>query len=240
MKPKTWTHPKFALLQRRLSIGPALAAGILEGVWHLAATFDPEHGRLPYTDDELAAWLGVDLAADELLAALVDGRWLDHDEQGLLVHDWDDHKPGYIRDAERKRAWRSGTRPDGPKVSRDCPVTVQDNPRAADHSDSDSDSELRRGRGKAHAAACFTPPTVAEIQEYATVEGLDIGAQTWWDHYQANGWKVGRNAMKDWKAAVRRAAREGWTLKSANGQPFDQYEADRRKRFARTKKILES
>ena len=25
----------------------------------------------------------------------------------------------------------------------------------------------------------------------------------WFDYYTANGWKVGKNAMKDWRAAVR-------------------------------------
>ena len=142
MKPRTWTHPKFSLLQRRLSICPALAAGILEGIWHLAATFDPEDGRLPYTDDELAAWLGVDLAADELMAALVDLRWIDDTDGGLRVHDWEDHKPGYIREAERKRQYRNKS-----QMSQDCPGLSRDNParsrqgaHAADHSDSDSDS----------------------------------------------------------------------------------------------------
>jgi len=29
------------------------------------------------------------------------------------------------------------------------------------------------------------------------------------DHYESNGWKVGRNPMKDWKAAVRTWERNG-------------------------------
>jgi len=28
-------------------------------------------------------------------------------------------------------------------------------------------------------------------------------AENWLNHYEANGWKVGKNAMKDWKASVR-------------------------------------
>ena len=30
-----------------------------------------------------------------------------------------------------------------------------------------------------------------------------MDAQRFVDHYTANGWKVGKNSMKDWKAAVR-------------------------------------
>jgi hypothetical protein len=25
----------------------------------------------------------------------------------------------------------------------------------------------------------------------------------WYDHYQSNGWMVGKSKMKDWKAAIR-------------------------------------
>jgi hypothetical protein len=28
-------------------------------------------------------------------------------------------------------------------------------------------------------------------------------ANRFYDHYESNGWKVGKNSMKDWKAAVR-------------------------------------
>ena len=30
-----------------------------------------------------------------------------------------------------------------------------------------------------------------------------MDAQKWFDYYSANGWKVGKNPMKDWKACVR-------------------------------------
>jgi hypothetical protein len=30
-----------------------------------------------------------------------------------------------------------------------------------------------------------------------------VEARRFWDYYESNGWKVGRNPMKDWKAAVR-------------------------------------
>jgi hypothetical protein len=37
------------------------------------------------------------------------------------------------------------------------------------------------------------------------------------DHYTANGWRVGRNPMKDWKAAVRQWERN--ELRGGNGKP---------------------
>ena len=56
--------------------------------------------------------------------------------------------------------------------------------------------------------AQFVKPTVVEIYDYACEKLNDKDALAFTEkfhaHYEANGWKVGRNAMKDWKAAVRK------------------------------------
>lgn len=49
----------------------------------------------------------------------------------------------------------------------------------------------------------FVPPTLEEVKAYCLERGNKIDAQRFYDHYTANGWMVGRNRMKDWKAAVR-------------------------------------
>jgi len=49
----------------------------------------------------------------------------------------------------------------------------------------------------------FTPPTVEEVQAYCRERKNNVDAQRFIDYYTANGWKVGRNTMKDWKACVR-------------------------------------
>lgn len=54
----------------------------------------------------------------------------------------------------------------------------------------------------------FKKPTVVEIYDYACERLSNDDALKFTEkfhaHYEANGWKVGRNAMKDWKAAVRK------------------------------------
>ena len=49
----------------------------------------------------------------------------------------------------------------------------------------------------------FTPPTLAEVTAYCRERQNAVDPQRFIDHYTANGWKVGKNSMKDWKAAVR-------------------------------------
>jgi hypothetical protein len=49
----------------------------------------------------------------------------------------------------------------------------------------------------------FSPPTVADITEYCFERENTVDAVRFFDHYTSNGWMVGKNKMKDWKAAVR-------------------------------------
>ena len=49
----------------------------------------------------------------------------------------------------------------------------------------------------------FVPPTEDEVALYCNERRNHVNAQKFVDYYSSNGWKVGRNPMKDWKAAVR-------------------------------------
>lgn len=49
----------------------------------------------------------------------------------------------------------------------------------------------------------FTPPEVEEVAAYCEERKNGIDAQHFVDYYEARGWMIGKNRMKDWKAAVR-------------------------------------
>ena len=49
----------------------------------------------------------------------------------------------------------------------------------------------------------ITPPTVEEVEAYCFERNNKVDAERFVDFYSSNGWKVGKNPMKDWKAAVR-------------------------------------
>jgi len=49
----------------------------------------------------------------------------------------------------------------------------------------------------------FRKPTAAQVTEYGKSIGYDLDGDQFCDHYESNGWKVGKTPMKDWKAAVR-------------------------------------
>ena len=63
--------------------------------------------------------------------------------------------------------------------------------------------EEKKGEEKKGDNKRFTPPSIELIKEYCIERKNSVSAEKFLDHYTSNGWKVGRNPMKDWKAAVR-------------------------------------
>jgi predicted transcriptional regulator len=49
----------------------------------------------------------------------------------------------------------------------------------------------------------FIRPLQAEIEAYCKEISFVLDANHFIDHYEARGWLIGKNPMKDWKAAVR-------------------------------------
>ena len=56
----------------------------------------------------------------------------------------------------------------------------------------------------------FEKPTLSEIEQYCIERNNNVNAEQFFDYYESNGWKVGKNAMKDWKACVRTWERNGY------------------------------
>ena len=49
----------------------------------------------------------------------------------------------------------------------------------------------------------FQKPTVEEVRSFCKEQGYALDADYFCNYYESNGWKVGKNNMKDWKATVR-------------------------------------
>lgn len=90
--------------------------------------------------------------------------------------------------------------------------------------DRERDREVdKEGAKEKRKAARFRAPSPAEVseyaQQYAATKNLDLRAidfdpEYFCDYYESNGWHVGKQPMKDWKATVRRWLR---TSKPKNG-----------------------
>lgn len=49
----------------------------------------------------------------------------------------------------------------------------------------------------------FSKPNTNDVRDYMAELKMDDMSQRFVDYYESNGWRVGKNPMKDWKAAVR-------------------------------------
>ena len=66
-------------------------------------------------------------------------------------------------------------------------------------------------------------PTLEEVKEYCLERNNNVDAELFINYYESNGWKVGRNSMKDWKACVRT-----WERNKVNQHKESRYEREKR------------
>ena len=77
--------------------------------------------------------------------------------------------------------------------------------------DIEKDKEKSKSKAKR-----FTPPTLEEVTAYCNERGNNVDPQHFIDYYTSNGWLVGKNKMKDWKAAVRTWERNNFNNNKPN------------------------
>lgn len=77
------------------------------------------------------------------------------------------------------------------------------------------------------------PPTLEEVTEYCNERHNGINPQGFIDFYEAKGWKIGKEPMKDWKAAIRtwENKRKETETKPESKPSFDIEELERRMDF---------
>jgi len=74
-------------------------------------------------------------------------------------------------------------------------------------------SKVKLSKDKESAHSKFQRPSAQEVHEYAESIGFQLDGQRFVDFYEAKGWMVGKNKMRNWRAAVRtwkgRSGKEG-------------------------------
>ena len=83
--------------------------------------------------------------------------------------------------------------------------------------DNEYDNDLKENPLEGVKEKRFAPPTLQEVKDYCLKMGYThVDAERFIDYYTSNGWMVGKNRMKDWKAAVR-----NWDRREKNPQRQD-------------------
>jgi hypothetical protein len=94
-----------------------------------------------------------------------------------------------------------------------CERMPNDAKNADNDNDNDNDINIVLDQ-KAKKPKRFSKPPVDDVRQYMAELSMNDMSQRFVDYYESNGWKVGKNPMKDWKAAVRT-----WKQQNNDKQP---------------------
>lgn len=92
---------------------------------------------------------------------------------------------------------------DNQNITETAQNITEDNPKVKESKAKESKAIKKTPVGEKKNASRFSAPTVDEVRAYAQEKGFSIDPEHFVDYYTSNGWRVGRNPMKDWRATVR-------------------------------------
>jgi len=171
--------------------------------------------NIPYTPKMLADELDFEEATVVLaLNALEQFEMIIRDGAFFCVAGWEEYQniEGLDKIREQNRLRKQRQRERQKLLACDGHVTVTQGHATEEDKDKDLDIRDKNNNGgdpadaperKRYSRKPFNPPTVEEVRAYCTERGNGVDPEAFIDFYEAKGWMIGKNKMKDWKAAVR-------------------------------------
>ena len=87
-------------------------------------------------------------------------------------------------------------------------VNDNENENVVSYHESYDDSYHDSSKSAQKSSKAFIPPTLTEVTQYKNERQSPVDPEAFIDFYQSKGWMVGKNKMKDWKAAFRNWERD--------------------------------
>lgn len=94
-----------------------------------------------------------------------------------------------------------GGRPSKPKETQETQAFLSEPKKPDSVSVSDSETDKDSDSGKKQTKR-FIKPTIEEIKEEMLEQKMSDESERFYNYYESNGWMVGRNKMKNWRAAI--------------------------------------
>ena len=167
---------------------------------------------MPYTEEMLAAAFNRPLMTIKLaLRIFQQYHMIEIEDDIIMLPGWEEYQniQGLERARElarlRKQKQRANQKllsggEDGHAMSRDMSRNVtpldKDIDKDIDIKEKDISNDISKKKSR------FAPPSVDEVRDYIREHGYIVDADAFCAFYDSNGWKVGRNPMKDWKRAL--------------------------------------
>lgn len=171
--------------------------------------------RIPYSADMLASVTGHQVGTiKQALSVFKDLGLIDVLDNGAIyMLDIQNFIGKGSSEADRKREYRQRIETDRTNVQTNL-RQISDKSTPEIEIELEKDIEIEK---EIHSSAStttkrkrFEKPTLSQITQYCLERNNNVNAEQFYDYYESNGWKVGKNAMKDWKACVRTWERNGY------------------------------
>ena len=69
----------------------------------------------------------------------------------------------------------------------------------------------------------FIKPSLEDVRGYCLERNNQVDPERWFDYYTSNGWKIGKNSMKDWRAAVRTWEKSSFASSGSKTQSDEEF-----------------
>ena len=166
--------------------------------------------RIPYSADMLASVTGHQVGTiKQALSVFKDLGLIDVLDNGAIyMLDIQNFIGKGSSEADRKREYRQRIETDRTNVQTNLRQISEKSPPEIEielEKDIETEKEIdNKCASTKQKRKRFVKPTISDIEQYCSEKNISINAQQFIDYYESNGWKVGRNSMKDWQATVRR------------------------------------
>lgn len=176
--------------------------------------------NIPYTPKMLADELGFEENTVQLALASLERLNMIVANQGFFsIAGWEEYQNiegmDKIREQNRLRKQKQRAKAALPEV---CHVTSRDSHATDIEEEKEEDLDIKNiiiEPQTAHAPKkVFKKPTREEVDSFCREHGYALDTERFLNYYESNGWMVGRNKMKDWKATVR-----NWASKDKKTSP---------------------
>ena len=183
--------------------------------------------RIAYTDEMLATIFKRPVNTVRLaLNTFEQFGMIEIVEDAITIPNWEKHqkleqsssRAAYMREYMREYRRRKALTDRSPAESHesadnsDCKRLRKPNVSVIDI-EKEKEKEIEKRDRERKTASRFSPPSLDEVRAYCAEKKLSVDPERFIDYYESVGWKVGRNPMKDWKAAIR-----GWERRRSEGE----------------------
>jgi len=171
---------KIRRLSKLCSVRYAEAMGWISALWLWSVSNARDGSLKKFSDDEICAASLCESRKKVTKKMLIECELLDHDER---IHDWRKHGVSYL-ESHRKSQKKYRSRKDNSDITTISQFHINQ-----------PDQPTRP-----------TKPTIENIRAYfLDKKSTKEEAEKFFNFYESNGWKVGKNPMKNWRAAA-----SGW------------------------------